>query len=508
MHRIMNKAAVAAAILSGAGGALASDRAGINDYAKVQLSNHASCVPFVRKYQSVCGGEYAGDAGSGYDLRAKTSSCQQLAPGSGPTVEKGQIIAIYLNQLLISDFLERGEIFGRKRGEIAVVARIAEQDATTDFDFSSAGVNRGRVVYFSTGVQPGQTLNFSQMPIYGPVEYKGKPLLLEFHVLELDIKERTELSGLLTAVANLGQTAYPPASPILKVLEQVGGGLLATNKNDVQFKYHATLLPREGQAASPRMALLEYGNYAFVRMPPDNEVEDGASSSHRWNKWWFNQKNGRVYSGSETSSTCSKPVNDRTFLTLQIVKANAEATLDSANTFAKLSERLTEESKASLNEKIAIVDDLKKEVTLDKNYRDAKKLIDYAIAKRWPSGLLAEEVALDALTQKAVNDLATLVETSIALNTTPVAGKVAPFSEFHTQSLVQGFGRLAFKSYVVKTFSAGDLKNSIATLTSASVAAKANAVPAPLPTGAPASAGVPVPAVTPVPVPEPVQKSS
>ncbi len=454
-------------------GASASDRAGISDYAKVQFNTTASCVPFVRKYQSVCGGEYSADSGSGYDLRARSNSCQQLAPGSGPTVEKGQIIAVYLNQLMISDFLERAEIFGRKRGEIAVVARIAEQDATTDFDFSSAGVNRGRVVYFSSGVQPRQTLNFSQMPIYGPVEYKGKPLLLEFHILELDIKEGTELAGLLTAVANLGQTAYPPASPILKVLEQVGGGLLATNKNDTQFKYHATLLPKEGQAASPSTALLEYGNYAFVRMPPEGEAEGGASSTHRWNRWWFNQKNGRIYGGDEVSSTCSSPINDRTFMTLQIVKANAEASLDSANTFAKLSERLTEESKASLAEKIAIVDELKKDVVLEKNYRDAKKLIEFAIAQRWPNGLIAKEVVLDDLTQKALNDLAASVEASIGLNAN---GKVGSYSEFQTQNLVQAFSRLASKSYLVKTFNADDLKKNIGTLTPASVAA--GAVPA------------------------------
>ena len=332
--------------------AIARENQGVNDYAKAHWSVEQSCVPFVRKYESVCGSSFETDKSyekndkeraKKYDTRSNTNSCDKLNLESKPNVEKGQVISIYLQQTFIEDFTERwGEIFGRKRGEIAIVARVAELSDSTDFDFTNAGRDRGRLVYYSEGVQPRQFLNFSQLPIYGPIEYTGKPLVLEFYIIELDVKENTEISGLLSAAAGLGATAYPPASPVLKVLDTIGGGLLKSNSSDLEFKYHAALLAQEKQILNIKSGVLEYGNYAFVRMPPMDRNDPSSTSNHRWSNWWFNQKNARIYEDKD----CSRPLLTQTYLTLQVNRASEQSSLDLNNTFLNFVNKITTEASA------------------------------------------------------------------------------------------------------------------------------------------------------------------
>lgn len=442
--------------------ASASDDQGVNDYAKAQWSVANSCVPFVRKYQSVCGNSFTADADpKKYDIRMAAGRCEAMTDAQRPTIEKGDIITIHLNQVFINEFVERGaSLLGfKKRGEIAIVARVAEQDAQTDFDFSVAGRDRGRLVYYSEGVAEKQHLNFSQLPIYGPIEYHGKPLLLEFYIMELDIKENSEISGLLTAAASLGSVAYPPASPVLKVLDTIGGGLLKANKSDIEFKYHASLLPGDGQIKSLLSGRLEYANYAFVRMPftDTGSSEDSSSSTHRWTGWWFNQKNARLYE----DETCNKPLASRTYLTVQINRAKEEATLDPANTFAAFSAKLSSEAQASTAERVAVIDALRNSVNKNQRYRDAKKLIDFAQSMKWPNGIKNDKTTLDAQTITALVAVATKIESSLTELPDPLKRHDAAFDESQIQVLVDGLSRLSGKRYVPQTLKAGDLKSEL-----------------------------------------------
>lgn len=418
----------------------AKDDQGVNDYSKAYWNPKVSCVPFVRKYESVCGGNFPKDpATDQYDSRASANVCTALPPDQRPTVERGQIISVYLNQAYINDFTERWEeIFGRKRGEIAVVARVAELDHGNDFDFTNTGKDRGRLVYYSEGVQAGQFLNFSQLPIYGPIEYTGKPLVMEFYIMELDVKENTEVSGLLSAAAGLGAIAYPPASPILKVLDTIGGGLLKANKSDLEFKYHAALLAGELQLKSLKAGTLEYGNYAFVRMPYTNPKTPDVSNVHRWNKWYFNQKNGRLYDNED----CSKPLLTQTYLSVQINRAKEATTLDPANTLANFMTKLTAEANASTQEKVKVIDALKVSVTDDKNYKDARKLIDHANELRWPNGDRNEKRTLDTATTAALSQLTNEIDNSLKIARSQGGVAPAKFGEARANALVEALSRL------------------------------------------------------------------
>lgn len=464
-------AAAIGAFAAGAGHA--REAQGVNDYAKAHWDASQSCVPFVRRYESVCGESYKSDFDfmkgrkradgkpeevNPYDTRATPNICKQLAADQGPTVLKGQVISVYMQQGYIKDFTERWEeLFRlRKRGEIAIVARVAELDPDNDFNFTTEGRDRGRLVYYSEGVQPGQFLNFSQMPIYGPIEYKGKPLVVELYIIELDVKENTEISGLLTAAAGLGAMAYPPASPILQVLDTIGGGLLKANKSDVEFKYHATLLAGDMQLASIRAGTLEYGNYAFVRMPYSDPSKSAVAKPHPWSGWYFNQKNARIYQDEH----CSSLMVDHTYMTVQINRAKEEATLDSQNTFQQFMRKITAESEASAASKTAIISALGQTVAEDERYRNARKLLDHANKVRYPDGkaVAGSQNAFDAPTKAALDKLVDDIQTSLA------GGANAPYSPAHAASLVDGISRLLNNKpvFTARAFDAAAIKAALA----------------------------------------------
>jgi hypothetical protein len=428
--------------------AFAREDQGVNDYAKAHWNTERSCVPFVRKYESVCGSSFSYDAGllkddksMLYDLRARGDNCNDLTPEQRPIVQQGQIISVYLQQTYIQDFSERWEglwegLFASKRGEIAIVARVAELDDKADFDFTTAGRDRGRLIYYSEGVQAGQFLNFSQLPIYGPIEYKGKPLVMEFYIIELDVKENTEVSGMLSAAAGLGAVAYPPASPILKVLDTIGGGLLKANKNDLEFKYHAAILAGDTQLKSLKAGTLEFGNYAFVRMPYTDPKDPSSSNIHRWSTWWFNQKNARIYEDED----CSRPLLTQTYFTVQLNRAKEETTLDASNSFQNFLTKLTAEAEASTLAKTSIISGLKETVEEDRRYRDAKKLLDHANQVGWPNGKKSTKTAFDPSTKAALKKLSN--EIGDSLKSVKVGAAAATFGEAHAASLVEAFNRL------------------------------------------------------------------
>lgn len=404
------------------------DVQGVSDYAKAHWGKGKSCVPFVRKYESVCGENFPEDPDGvrEYDNRSRANTCGKETAA----VSVGDTISIYLNQVFVSDFSERFvALFGDKRGEIAVVARVAELSAAADFDFSSSGVNKGRLVYYSEGVQPRQFLNFSQLPIYGPIEYSGKPLVMEFYIMELDVKENAELGGLLSAVSGLGGKVYPPASPILKTLDTIGSGLLRANENDLEFRYHMALLSADGQLQSLKAGKLEYGNYLFVRMPERLSDSTPGTVIHRWNNWFFNQKNGRLYS----DVNCSILETNRTYFSVQVNRGKTGATLDAENTYANFLNKLSAEADASIKEKSKLAAELTQSIDAHKKYVDAKLLIEHGERLLNEPGIKA----LDAATRVKLSELAEMIGTSLA----QTKDGVPAFDESQAAVLVAMFNR-------------------------------------------------------------------
>lgn len=254
-------------------------------------------------------------------------------------IRKGDSITIRLRQGFISQFWELPLNPFRKfrpNGEIAVIVRAFEfdgDDATEDFDFGPGGIEEGRLVFFSNDVEEDQFLNFDNMPIYGPITYEGNPIGIDISVIEID-SNSDQMNALLDTLATAGGRAYPPAAPILSILDQLGGSLLRSGTNDIEMRFTLALDPPNGYRGLfyPRV---ETGDYVFIR-------EDDRQANTNWAKLELDANSGRIYKVLENSKRL--PYRDNSYMVMQINKGFDSEDIDlSENTFGKFLERLQEE---------------------------------------------------------------------------------------------------------------------------------------------------------------------
>jgi len=165
------------------------------------------------------------------------------------------------------------------RGEIALVANVVERTSSEANTRNISAKGPGRVVFYSEDIrESGQLLNALNIPVHGPIKYKGAPLHMELAILELDNEENEDTRIMLKSLAALGSSAYPPSSAALSILSTLGGALLAGDQDDIEFRHRLefdrSLKGSNGQnirSQAHRMPLAE-GYYAFIRA--ENRSED------------------------------------------------------------------------------------------------------------------------------------------------------------------------------------------------------------------------------------------
>ena len=165
------------------------------------------------------------------------------------------------------------------RGEIAIVANVGERKEGGGLTFDPTGIKSGRVIYYNEDVrETGQLINAINLPVYGPKTYDGKPFYMDWAVLELDNKENAAARKLLKQLADAGAMPAAPYTPILKLLNSLGGALIDANGDDIEMRYQMETDPTRDcsdksckNTTVQRMPLRE-GYYAFVRN--ENRSED------------------------------------------------------------------------------------------------------------------------------------------------------------------------------------------------------------------------------------------
>lgn len=175
---------------------------------------------------------------------------------------------------------EVGESAGT-RGEIAIIANVIERDGTNEGsrvydDF----VRSGRVVFYSEDVrESGQVLNFRNIPLAGPIKYNGGSVFAKISIVEFNDQENEQTKALFTKLEELGTASgFFPASPVLQVLNDLGGAVLSENKDDVEFLFQFQLDPaaesdaRTGDRTTTFRAPLMEGYIVLLRQ--ENRSED------------------------------------------------------------------------------------------------------------------------------------------------------------------------------------------------------------------------------------------
>jgi hypothetical protein len=196
--------------------------------------------------------------------------------------------------------------------------------------FDPASMNKsGRVIFYSDDVrESGQYLNLSHLPIYGPQTYKGNLIYISFTIQELDTEENKRMQAMLNALATIGSGAYPPSAPILGILNSMGGAILNSDTDDVEFRYHATFDPEGGHEDVYTPALLP-GDYVIIR-------KEKRLDPINWDSLRLNRKTGRL---QKCTIVPEKTIKDNK-LKLEIEELRKKATSIEAH-IKKIKEKTT-----------------------------------------------------------------------------------------------------------------------------------------------------------------------
>ncbi len=235
-------------------------------------------------------------------------------------VEPGESISIVLQQVFLND---------ASSGEVAVIAKVYESTKEKGDPFATA-TQSGRIVHFSRGVKKdGQFLNFSSLPIYGPISYSGKPVVLEVFVMELDAIKSPQQQRLMNYLARAGATPQAPSSQVLRLLEGVGETLLENPEDSRIFKFRMVLFPKiEDDLLNA--AKLRVGNYVFVKQKDEKD-------SIPWNDIRLNKVTGRLVSNGSKQDFV-----DKSYMILQLNKGYNSVEMDAAQLYGEILDSLNE----------------------------------------------------------------------------------------------------------------------------------------------------------------------
>ncbi|MBI9079326.1 MAG: hypothetical protein JEY79_06250 [Pseudodesulfovibrio sp.] len=251
-----------------------------------------------------------------------------------PAILPGQPFSISLSTGFIGKFMEYGST-----GEIAIVARISERaSGSLGLRYGEGAADSGRLIYFSNDVEKEQPYNFSYIPVYGPLIYNGRPMDIQLYVFEIDNVE--QFKPMLQTLTVAGQKAYPPASPVLGLLNTLGSTLLTAAKNDKMMEYSLCLWPSSPVGNLPgfqrgEFPALEAGHYVFMRRQDRkydicalNNYLELSSGDHRL-RWNSKAKDNEAFNKNKGLYT------DDSYLVLHVKRETYALSLDAENRFYK-----------------------------------------------------------------------------------------------------------------------------------------------------------------------------
>jgi len=337
---------------------------------------------------------------------------------SVPQIKKGKTISVHLMQGFIKDGLERRTASEFLRGraanaEIVVIANVCEQGKLgCSQKFGPTHDKKGRVVFFSNGVKAKQYMNFSYLPVYGPIKYEGGPLILQLTIIERDDLSNQEIA-MLSSLSDEGKKLYPPASKTLSLLDTLGKSLLAQSSDDVIFRHSMTLTPGTGDHGYQN-PIIATGNYAFIR----KDTVQGPQEKEIWHEIKFDHLSGRLVKRckenetgtplvndegeiTDTNDPCAialatgekfKDYRDNTYLTFQIQSGFSEASLDDLQTFEELVTDLSNAKDKDASEVIKAAKKLGAELASNAKARELHRLLAEVKKSQFQPGYAQKEL--------------------------------------------------------------------------------------------------------------------
>ena len=268
-------------------------------------------------------------------------------------INPGDPLVVSIKHAYINEFHERNLPWEWPAiGEVAIVVNAFEKGGVHSLDFSSDGKNNARVVFFSDDVKKGQSLNLANLStIYGPLKYEGSPFMLDLYVIELDTPGE-QMRQLVSNLAAIGSTFYPPASPLAGPLAKLANTFITDDQDDKAYHYTIELRPVGGDPGL-NTGMLQAGNYAFIREEKRNETT-------QWEKLKLDENTAKIVYKRCTLAADSNEYpedcyyKDNSYIVLEINTAASSLANDTQQmVYSRLASKLSKESAPILNEVVS-----------------------------------------------------------------------------------------------------------------------------------------------------------
>lgn len=235
------------------------------------------------------------------DNLAKLVKAWESGSDQEVVTERVKSVRVTLKQSYLREFSENGPV-----GEVAVLMTVKESRNGLGQQEPKAG----RVVYYSEGVRQNAFMNFRDQPVYGPIRYSGDDLQIRISIIELDENDNAVAGAMLKTIASIGSIAYPPSSPVLAALDQIGASLLTLNGPDLEWDYLMRLSahPPEDVAGTKfsKMydAWLRDGYFVLLRsdVSADPSTRQRVSQAE-WSKLYLDPQSGTLYERTDFSES-------------------------------------------------------------------------------------------------------------------------------------------------------------------------------------------------------------
>lgn len=296
-------------------------------------------------------------------------------------------VSFHLKTAYIKDFTESFSTLNEAynattKGEIAIVANVFELQRGTNTGLNFSDMKQGRVVYFDDDVEKQQTLNFNNMPIYGPKLYDGNPIAFRLSIIELDRMSQYS-KNIMSNLAQVGGRSFPASSQILSLLNTFGQAFANADSDDIIFRYSAFFDAKNGFKEGVNHTVLEAGYYVFVK-------ENDRDKDIKWQELCLNTNNHLLYESKD--GNCSKNFSEensfkeKTYLVIEINKNVGDQDIDlETNNFNALRdnlERMTQSQREDANKLTEAFSNTFTKISQKENFKIANALLDKLIINK------------------------------------------------------------------------------------------------------------------------------
>ena len=162
----------------------------------------------------------------GIELDEQLANVKKLIPETA--FHKGEVIRITMDQLFVKRLQDL------RNPHVLVFAQVND-DGTDD---PATGYT---TVLFNERNQPEDvSLGIVNKTIYGPTTYRGYPIRVKFHVVELDREDKEIASNILDSVAGAITTSAPQIAPAVGIGLSIAKFINALNEDDFELRFDMT----------------------------------------------------------------------------------------------------------------------------------------------------------------------------------------------------------------------------------------------------------------------------